>query len=215
MRLGTQAWWPVVTSGACAAVMLAAACGGSESPQVQNATPPQTQAQATANVTEKPFVSGGKIEMELDGGNYTVRPGAGAAIRVALSGNTGTAKVDVTTTDTEAKVSVKETPRSHFQATIDVPQAADLVIRLAAGDLKVEAIRGNKDVESTAGNVDIITGDSQDYASVEASVQAGDLNAGPFGESQSGLFRNFTWSGKGKYTLRARLTAGNLTLHAK
>ena len=216
MRLGTQAWWPIVTSGVCAAVMLgAAACGGggSGSPQTETATPPQ--AHATAETTEKPFVSGGKIEIRLEAGNYTVRPAAGTAIRVVLSGNMGTAQVDVTTKDTEAKVSVKDTPHNNFQATIEVPQTADLTLSLTAGDLKIDAIKGNKDIESNAGNVDIITGDSQDYARVDASVKAGDLGAGPFGESQSGLFRSLTWSGNGKYTLRARLLAGNLTLRSK
>jgi hypothetical protein len=195
----------------------AAACGGSKSPQTQTATPSQTGAgaAAAATVTEKPFVSGGKIALQLSAGGYTVRPAAGTAIRVTLSGDVGTAKVDVTTTDTDAKVSVKDTPHNNFKATIEVPQTADLTIRLTAGELKVEAITGSKDIENNAGNVDIVTGDSQDYASVDASVKAGDLNAGPFGESQSGLFRSLTWTGKGKYTLRANLLAGNLTLHSK
>jgi hypothetical protein len=193
----------------------AAACGGSESPRTETATPPPSQTNDAAKVTEKPFLSGGKIEMQLGGGSYTIRPGDGDAIRVTLGGNVGATNVDVTTTDTQATVTVKDTPHNNFQATIDVPPRADLVIRLAAGDLKVESISGSKDVESMAGNVDIVTGDSKDYASVDASVRAGDLNAGPFGESQSGLFRSFTWSGNGKYTLRARLTAGNLTLRGK
>lgn len=215
MPLGRQTWGAGVKSVACAAMMLAVACGGSESPQTQTATPSQTHAQATAKVTEKPFVPGGKIEIQLDGGSYTVRPAADDVIRVTLDGNLGAATVDLTTKDTQANVSIKETPRTNFRATIDVPRVADLVIRLAAGDLKVEAIGGNKDIESNAGNVDIVTGDSKDYASVDASVRAGDLNAGAFGESQSGLFRSFTWSGKGTYTLRAKLTAGNLTLRGK
>ena len=215
MRLETQAWWSVVKSGVCIVVMLgAAACGGSEAPQTQTATPPQSRATATAEVTEKPFVSGGKIELQLEAGSYTIRPSTGTAVRVALSGNVGAAKVEVTTTGAEAKVSVRETPRNNFQATIEVPQTADLTIRLSAGDLEVGAISGSKDIESNAGNVNIVTGDSEDYASVDASVKAGDLNAGPFGESQSGLFRSLTWSGKGKYTLRARLLAGNLTLRS-
>ena len=153
--------------------------------------------------------------MQLAAGGYTVRPGDGNAIRVTLGGNVGATKVDVTTSDAQASVSVKETPNNNFQATIDVPQSADLVIRLTAGELKVEAITGNKDIESNAGNVDIVTGDSKDYASVDASVKAGDINAGPFGESQSGLFRSLTWSGQGKDTLRAKLIAGNLTLRSK
>ena len=210
-----QAWWSAVKSGACAMMLLAVACSGSESPQTQRGTDSQTQPQAPGKVTEKAFVSGGKIEMQLDGGNYTVRPAGGNAIRVTLPGNVGAAKVEVATEGTHANVSVKETPRGNFLATIEVPQTADLVIRLAAGDLTLDAVSGNKDVESNAGNVDIVTGDSKDYASVDASVQAGDIKAEDFGESQSGLFRKLSWSGKGKYTLRAKLIAGNLTLRAK
>jgi hypothetical protein len=220
MQPGRQAWWSAVKSGACAAMMFAAAaCGGggveSSRTPAGTGTPPQSQADGPAKVTEKPFASGGKIEMQLNAGDYTVRPGDGDAVRVTLGGNMGTAKVDITTGGTQANVSVKETPHNNFQATIEVPRSADLVIRLSAGDLKVEAIGGSKDIESNAGNVDIVTGDSKDYASVEASVKAGDINADVFGESQSGLFRSFTWSGQGKYTLRARLLAGNLTLRAK
>ena len=215
MLLMRQVCWSAVKSGAGAMVLLVVACSGSESPQTQRGTDSQTQPQTPGKVTEKAFVSGGKIDMQLDGGSYTVRPAGGNAIRVTLSGNVGAAKVEVATEDTHANVSVKETPRSNFLATIEVPQTADLVIRLAAGDLTLDAVSGNKDVESNAGNVDIVTGDSKDYASVDASVQAGDIKAEAFGESQSGLFRKLSWSGKGKYTLRAKLIAGNLTLRSK
>jgi hypothetical protein len=127
-KLGRQAWWSAVKSGVCAATIVAAACGGAESPRTQAETQPQPQVEGAARVTEN---------------------------------------------------------------------------------------GGNKDIESYAGNVDIVTGDAKDYASVDASVKAGDINAGAFGEAQSGLFRRLTWSGTGKYTLRASLTAGNLTLRDK
>src|SRR5687768_1533762 len=131
MRLVTQAWWSVAASGVCGTMMLAVACGGSESPQTQRETPSQTQAQAPvqtpAKVTEKVFVSGGKIDMQLDGGSYIVRPSGGNAVRVTLGGNVGATKVDVATEGTHANVLVKETPRNNFQATIEVPQSADLV----------------------------------------------------------------------------------------
>jgi hypothetical protein len=211
MRLWKRVWRSIIPFGASAAMIGAAACRGSETPQGQTAT----ETPAPAKASEKPFVSGGKIEMQLAGGDYAVRPAAGNAIRVMLNGNVGATNVDVTTKETQANVSVKDTPRNNFHAIIEVPPSADLVIRLAAGELEVEAISGNKDIESNAGNVDIVTGESTEYASVDASVQAGDLNVAPFGESQSGLFRTFTWSGKGKYTLRAKLIAGNLTLRSK
>ncbi len=170
------------------------------------------QAQNKANTTEKPFVSAGTIEMRLDGGNYTVRPAADNHIRVTLSGNTGTARVELTTTGPRANLAVKDTPNNNFQATIEVPKASDLVIRLSAGNLALAAIAGNKDIQSTAGNTEIAVGDPNDYASVDASVKAGDIDAGVFGGSRSGLFPHFTWSGRGKYTLRASLGAGNLVL---
>jgi hypothetical protein len=150
--------------------------------------------------------------MHLDGGSYTVRPAAGDHIRVALSGNTGNARVELTTSGRHADLAVKDTPHGNFQATIDVPKTTDLVIHLSGGELKLDAIGGNKDIESGAGNTDIAVGDPDDYANVDASVKAGDIDAAVFGGSRSGIFQHFTWSGHGRYTLRANLGAGNLRL---
>jgi hypothetical protein len=173
------------------------------------------QAQTKANATEKPFASGGKIDMQLSGGSYEIRPAATNHIRVTLSGNTGNAKVDLTTSGTRADVKVRDTPGNNFQGTIEVPRAADLVVRLTGGNLVIAAIIGNTDVESYAGNVQIAVGDPKEYSSVDATVKAGDINAGVFGGSKSGLFQQFKWSGPGKYTLRAHLGAGNLELQSK
>ncbi len=173
------------------------------------------QAQNNSKMTEKPFVSGGRIDMQLDGGDYAVRPAADNHIRVTLSGNTGNARVELTTNGTHANLVVKETPHNNFHAIIEVPKAADLVIRLSGGNLVMAAITGNKDIESNAGNTEIAVGDPNDYSSVDASVKAGDIDAGVFGGSKSGLFQHFTWSGHGKYTLRANLGAGNLALRSK
>lgn len=201
-------------SAAGIAIVIATACGGSYSPPKETATQSSPQTRTAASVTEKAFAAGGKIDMRLGAGGYTVRAARDNVIRVTL-GDNATATVDISTQGTQANVVVKDTPQRNFQATVEVPQAADLVIRLAAGDLIVESISGSKDVESNAGNVDIVTGDSKDYASVDASVQAGDIKAEPFGDSRSGLFSKVSWSGNGKYTLRARLIAGNLTLRAR
>ena len=58
----------------------------------------------------------------------------------------------------------------------------------------------------------IEVGPREDYRSVQASVTAGDLSARPFDVTKGGLFRSFSWQGQGKYSLTARLTAGDLTL---
>jgi hypothetical protein len=166
-------------------------------------------------IAEKAFAAGGSVEIQLDGGAYEVRSGGDDRIRVALSGNTGDAKVELTASGTQAKVAVKDTPHSNFHATIEVPRAADLVIHLSGGDLTISTITGNKDVESYAGNVKIVVGDPNEYSNVDASVKAGDINAGVFGGSKSGLLQHFTWSGPGKYRMNVKLGAGNLVLRSK
>jgi len=167
---------------------------------------------ATVSAADKPFVAGGTIKLDFAGGGYEIRTAADNHIRVAIGGNTGNAKVDVTVEGRSADVKITDTPHSNFRATVEVPASADIVVRLTGGELKIDAITGNKDVESYAGNVQIAVGDPNDYARVDAAVKAGEINASPFGGSKSGLMQEFTWSGNGKHTLRAHLGAGNLTL---
>jgi hypothetical protein len=160
---------------------------------------------------EKPFAGGGRVEMQLDGGDYEVRPSADNRVRIATDEHIGDAHVDVTAEGTNARVEATNTP-NHFKATIDVPAAADLVIHLKAGQLMIGEIAGNKNLDSYAGNITIAVNNPDDYASVDATLKAGDIQASAFGGSKSGLMPHFTWSGPGKHTLRADLGAGNLVL---
>jgi hypothetical protein len=162
--------------------------------------------------TDKPFVPGGKIELQLDSGDYTIRPAADNHIRVSLEGNIGSATAEINVNGASASVAVKDTPHNKFRAAIEVPKMADLVLRLKAGDLDMAAITGNKDINSGAGNVTVAVGNPNDYASVDASAKIGDLNARAFGQSKDGFAPHITWSGRGKYTLKANLGAGDLTL---
>jgi hypothetical protein len=198
------------------AILTVAGLWASACSQPRGAADTENSAVAEKRVAaEKPFDSGGKIDMQLDGGGYEVRPATDNHIRVTLTGNTGNTKVDLTTDGTQAAVKVKDTPNNNFRATIEVPTAADLVIRLSGGELVMAPIAGNKDVEAYGGDLKIAVGDPNDYSSVDASVKAGEIEAGVFGGSRSGLLQHFTWSGPGKYTLRASLGAGNLTLRSK
>lgn len=175
----------------------------------------ETVAEApVALAADKPFVAGGKVEVDLDGGSYEIKAAADNHIRVSVS-DTQATKVDVATDGSQATVKIKDTPHSNFRAIIEVPTTGDIVVRLSGGELKMDRIAGNKDVESYAGNVEIAVGDAKDYAHVDAAVKAGDLDASPFGGSKSGLLQEFTWSGDGRYTLRAHLGAGNLVLSSK
>jgi len=196
----------LATAGLCASACV----------QVHDKADPseKTVADTPVVVAEKPFAGGGTIDLQLDGGAYELLPAAEDRIRVTLSGNIGHAKVELAADGTHADVKVKDTPRN-FRAAIEVPKVADLVIRFSGGDLVMAPITGSKDVESYGGDIKIGVGDPNDYSSVDASVKAGDIDAGVFGGSKSGLLQRFTWSGHGKYTLRANLGAGDLVLRSK
>ncbi len=170
------------------------------------------RAQNTGQPAEKPFVSAGRIDINLSGGDYEILAAADNRIRVTLTRNPGSTKVEIAATGSQAAVKVTDTPHNNFSATIEVPKIANLTVHLTGGNLTINGISGNKDVDSYGGNLTIAVPDPNEYASVDASVKAGDLSARPFGGSKSGLFQTFTWSGKGKYTLRAKLGAGNLEL---
>ena len=171
-------------------------------------------AQSTPQASEKPFVSGGRIEIHLSGGEYQIRAAADNRIRVTLTQNPGGAKVELGTTGSQATLNVSNTP-NNFAATIEVPKLTHLGVHLTGGNLTITGVSGDKDVDSYAGNVTIGVPDPNEYASVDTSVKAGDLNARPFGVMKSGLFQSFKTSGKGKYKLRAWLGAGNLELKDK
>jgi hypothetical protein len=170
------------------------------------------RAQALPPPSEKTFVSGGRIDLQLPGGEYQIKPAADNRIRVSLTRNPGSSKVDIATNANAGTVKITNSPTNNFSATIEVPKAADLTVRLSGGALTIAEITGSKDVESYGGDVTIAVGDPNQYSSVDAAVKVGDLRANPFGESKSGLLQSFRWSGKGKYTLRARLGAGDLVL---
>lgn len=183
-------------------------CSTSNPPQEQQSSPEKT-------VAEKPFVPGGNIDIQLEGGDYTLRPSTDNAIRVAFSGNTGNAGADVKVDGQRANLEVRNTPHNNFHAAIEVPASSNLVIHLSGGNLAIAGIVGDKDINSGAGNVEIAIADPDEYAIAEGSVTAGDLDDGVFGKSGSGLNPHFSWQGHGKYKLRASLGAGNLVLKRK
>jgi hypothetical protein len=165
----------------------------------------------------RPFAPGGQVRLNLSAGEYTIRSGSDDQILVKWTAETAErlakARVDLKADGGVATVATKGT-RHGVRVVIELPARTDLGVELSAGDLRIEGIEGNKNVGSWAGDIDIDVGNPQDYASVSASVRAGDLTAPAFDVSKGGLFRSFSWTGPGRYTLRVRLTAGDLRLRA-
>jgi hypothetical protein len=161
---------------------------------------------------DKPFAAGGRIGVQIETGDCDVTRGSEERIRVTLRGSIGKANADVKSDGRDASVIVKDTPHSNFHCAIEVPAAEELRVSIRGGNLQVGDIATTTDVQNVGGNVEVTVGDSSEYASVDASVGAGDLRAGPFGNNQSGLGSHLTWSGSGKRTLTAHVGAGNLRL---
>jgi hypothetical protein len=170
---------------------------------------------SSGTAVDKTFAAGGTVTMRLAAGDYRIAGRADDKIRVswkvdrAEDASRVKAEADIRgTTALIATTGVKN--GMHF--SIEVPARSDIDINLSAGDLDVRGIEGSKKVESWAGDISIDVGQPEQYRDVEASVRAGDLSARPFNVSKDGLFRSFSWKGKGAYSLRVKLFAGDLTL---
>jgi hypothetical protein len=170
-------------------------------------------AQSTGSPVEKDFVSGGKIEITLESGDYHVR--ASPDNRIHVRWNEASARgvrVKLMTNGKSADLRVENTPHNNFHATIEVPALTDVRVRLTAGNLEMAGIKGDKDIEANAGNLNISVGSANDWGDVDASVTAGDLHAPAFQAATGGLFRSYKWKGPGKYRLHVHLTAGDINL---
>jgi hypothetical protein len=171
----------------------------------------QAFAQSTGSPGEKDFVSGGRIEMTLESGDYDIRASSDNRIHVRWN-EASRARVKLTTNGKSASLRVENTPNNDFHATIEAPALTDLRVRLTAGDMSVSGIKGDKDIEINAGDLNMSVGNSSDWGYVDASVTAGDIHAPAFQTAKGGLFRSFHWTGPGKYRLHVHLMAGEVNL---
>jgi large exoprotein involved in heme utilization and adhesion len=173
----------------------------------------QLQGQTTGSPMEKDFVSGGKVEMTLESGGYDIRPSSDNRIHVRWNEASGKGvAVKLAITGKSADLRVENTPKN-FHASIEVPAATHLRIRLTAGALNVGTIQGDKDIEINAGDVKVTVGNPNDWGDVDASVIAGDLHASAFEAQKGGLFRSFQWKGPGRYRLHVHAMAGSISLN--
>lgn len=164
---------------------------------------------------ERPFASGGTVRLNLTAGDYRIAGRTEQKIRVTwrLDHPERAARVRVNADISGAKAVIHTAgPKSGLHFTIDLPERSDIDVNLSAGDVEVRGIEGNKNLSMWAGDVSMDVGRAELYREVEASVRFGDISAPPFRISKGGIFRSFRWTGNGKYSVHARLFAGDLTL---
>jgi DUF4097 and DUF4098 domain-containing protein YvlB len=176
----------------------------------------QTASQLPRTSLDTNFQSGGKIRMQLAGGDYKIEPSPDNKIHINWHMKETNKLKDVrVTADVRDKDAVIRTSGPHnVSFVIQVPSRSGLYVRLMAGDLKIKDISGDKDIESHAGDVEIDVVDPESYRNVDASVNFGDLDASAFHVSKGGIARSFKSTGHGEYLLHAHVGAGDLRLYS-
>ena len=175
------------------------------------------QSHTEDHAIEQPFSEGGLVTMHLSSGDYAVRAGAADRIRVHWRADEAKHEPDMTKIVVRTNVSQglatihTKGPTTRARFTIDIPARSDMHLRVRAGDVRIHGIEGNKDVRMTAGDLDIdVTPGSLSH--VHASVALGDLKAHPLGIMKDGIRNRLDWFGEGRYSLDARVFAGDVTI---
>ncbi len=151
--------------------------------------------------------------MDLSAGEYEIRGTPENRIRVTWSSEKSkeVENVEVSFSNrTRAELETKHTKNVHV--TIEVPSRSDLDVNLSAGELHVKDIEGNKDLRIGAGELEVRVDDIKAYKDVQSSVSIGEIDAQPLGVNKGGFFRGFTQSGSGVYSLRAKVTVGEVRI---
>lgn len=173
------------------------------------------QPAAPASQIERAFQKGGKVRLNLVAGEYALRGSTADTIRVRWQTrkprDMDRARVDVSVNRDTATVRTHG-PKDGFRVEIDLPQRTDLELDLSAGELSIRDIEGNKNLSMWAGEITVDVGDASRYRRVDASVRFGEIDARPFDVSTGGILRSLRRNGRGEYTFRARLFAGEMKL---
>src|SRR5687768_17863357 len=129
----------------------------------------------TAEVTERQFVSGGTVRLELDAGEYEVVGSRDDRIRVTWDDREKNTEVSLRIDVKASRATVRtDTPwNDGAKIRIELPRHTNIVVRLTAGDLEISGIEGSKDVSAHAGDVTIDVGSREDRKSTRLNSSHG------------------------------------------
>jgi hypothetical protein len=163
---------------------------------------------------ETGFTQGGQISITLSAGVHKIVLSEDRHIRVhwTVADERDEVEAGTRVEGSTAMVDV-DGPREDFRTVIEVPGNSDLKVRLTAGVLTVEDVGGDRDIRLRAGELHIEVDDTDDYGQVAGSLWAGDIDAGPFKQAASGLFRSIKWQGEGENDLQFKLYAGDVRIY--
>lgn len=161
---------------------------------------------------EAKFAPSGKVRMDICPAGVKLVGVDEPAVRVSFEPERESVHVRLDIRGDRANLRMSGCPHNNFRVRIEVPKSSSLYFRMFAGQLDVNDITGDKDLEVTFGQLNIDAGEAESYASVDASVNSGAIDANPFDIHKGGLFRSFDRSGSGKYRLHAHVAAGQIEI---
>lgn len=161
---------------------------------------------------EAKFAPGGRIRIATCPGGIDLVGVDDTVVRVSYHPGGGDVRVRLDVIGKRADLRLTGCPHNNFRARIEVPKSSALHVRMFAGQLNVDQVAGDKDIELTFGQMTIDAGKPESYASVDASVNSGAIDANAFDTHKGGLFRAFEHSGPGNLHLHAHVGAGQIQI---
>ena len=110
---------------------------------------------------------------------------------------------------------LKGGPKDNVSVRIEVPFRTDLTLRATSGEWNVKNVIGNKSIHLRFGDITVSPVLPAEYGSVKGSARIGDVHVPGKDVNKEDFFRSFTIDGaRGKYSLEAHVTAGDVTFEA-
>lgn len=112
------------------------------------------------------------------------------------------------------KIQITGGHMNNLHVRIEVPKKAGLRMRMAAGQVKISDVAGDKDIDLNAGQVTVDDVNSEQYHSIHASVDIGDVRSAAFRADKGGFFRSIDKDNAGgPYRLRVHVLTGQVELN--
>jgi len=176
-------------------------------------------AREASNTEVKEFPAGGRVFIHMRAGDLKVVKGADPK-RIVLRYSATRHHQDISASvehrfevwGDEADIRLRApTDNVDFSVEVEVPNPADLKVRMLAGDLTVDGVEGNKDIELHFGDLRIDRVRQASYRLIDASTHAGDVGGFP-GGTHGWIGQSGRLEGNGQYRLHAHVGAGDVQL---